>query len=180
MVLDHARRLHQRIHSGWTDKAEPKFLHGLTKRFGLFACSFPFKVLFVGLGFLGGIGPHQLNQVNCIVCDNSRVIDCRDDLGSVSYDALVLKQLAHLTFVKSGNFVRFEVIERLPKTLAPFENGYPAQPCLKALQADSFEERYLIFSRGSPFGVVVVDVDLIVSNPAAALKAIRVNSSVHL
>ena len=84
-----------------------------------------------------------------------RIIPCSKDLLSVPNEPFVAEQFFQFTIGHLSDLDRVELIEANSEVLSFFENGDPAQPCLKGLQEQHFEHFLIIMDRNAPFHVVV-------------------------
>ena len=97
----------------------------------------------------------------------ARVVDRRGDLAAVTHDARIGEQALHVTIVEAADHARVEAGERLTEVVALAQDGQPRQPGLEPLEAELLVEPVVVGDRPAPFGVVVRDVQRVVSAPPA-------------
>src|SRR5690349_23199846 len=83
-------------------------------------------------------------------------------------DAGVFQQALHVAPAKLCNDGGIEIPEGLSEVLALAENRDPAQPGLKALEADLLEQTAVVGDRPAPLVIVIPDVEVIFTRPPAA------------
>ena len=86
----------------------------------------------------------------------------------VADDAGILEQRVDFTFVVTGDFSRIEVVERLAIILPFVQDRLPAQARLGDVEHQKFEQLTIVVHGRTPFGVVVLDHQLVVTRPIAA------------
>jgi hypothetical protein len=90
----------------------------------------------------------------------------------VADDVGIREQALHVLFGEVGDPVEVEVAEGGAKTLPLIEDGAPAQPGLKPLQAQFLEQAAVVTDRKAPFVVVIVGQLRHVAAPEAARLAV--------
>src|SRR5262249_23716760 len=71
--------------------------------------------------------------------------------------------------VEPRDGLRVEFRERLPVVLALAQDRDPGEAGLRALEQEEFEQLAVVVQRNAPLGVVVFDVERILSDPVASL-----------
>src|SRR5262249_28697748 len=178
VIVDHARRLHEGIDSGGTDKAKPLRL----QRFGD--------------GFRGGrLGRHRLeafvtvdlrtpvNEVpqECrqrrVVHEfqyRARIVDGGFNLEPIAHDPGVGHQPGNVFGAIAGDAFGGEAVERTPEIVALFQDRQPREASLEALPHELFKQAPVVWLRHTPFLVVVAGVNgLGDADPRTALKLRR-------
>ena len=97
----------------------------------------------------------------------------------MSNDAGILHQGPNLCLIKGSNFVQFEIFKCSSEFFPLFQNCQPAQACLETLEGNLLKQVALSGELPTPLVIVVVDVDLVVCDPAAALSVRRDDVPVH-
>jgi hypothetical protein len=78
------------------------------------------------------------------------------NLQPISYDILIRKQLTDFSLPIECNGGGVKVIEGSTVAAALFQDSFPAQACLHALQDEKLEESSIIMDRHTPFKIMIV------------------------
>jgi len=81
------------------------------------------------------------------------------DFLAIAYNAGIGKQCLPFVISISGNFISVEIVKGLAKIVPLFQNGGPAQSCLKTIQHDEFKQGSVIMNRYTPFFIVIRKTD---------------------
>ena len=84
-----------------------------------------------------------------------RIVPRGKYLLSVPNDPFVAEQFFQFPIGHLSDLDRIELFEANSEALSFFENGDPAQSCLKSLQEQHFEHLLIIMDRNAPFQIVV-------------------------
>ncbi len=84
-----------------------------------------------------------------------RIVPRGKDFLSVPNDPFVVEQFFQFPIGHLSDLDWVELFEENSEAPSFFENGDPAQPCLKGLQEQHFEHLLIIMDRNTPFHVVV-------------------------
>src|SRR5580692_1974 len=179
MVVDHADRLHERIHDGRSAELEaaPRQLLGdLARQRGL------------GRDLLGAaegicfrlaveVTPQQAREALFLVHDleiGARRAHGALDLQAVADDAGVLHQPFELRRRVAGDLLGLEAIEGAAEVLALAQDRDPGEAGLEAVQQQLLEQRAIVEFRHPPFGVMIGDVNRVLLRPGTTAQAVGV------
>src|SRR3989338_11611583 len=87
-----------------------------------------------------------------------RVGYCRMYLQAIAHDSRILQQRFYFTCVIAGNARRIEIIESGPVILAFAQDGYPAQPGLRAFENEKFKQGLIVVQWHPPFAVMIAAI----------------------
>ena len=165
MVVHQPHRLHEGVHRGGAHKGPASLFEVFGQCNGCGRCGQgtrhgPCELLGPVAG--GGLeAPHIVRQRAKFTPQLQHalgVVDGRGDLAPVAHDGRVLHQALHVMRVKCRHLLGVEVRKRSAKSLALVQDGDPAQPRLKAFQAQLFKEPPVVDHRKPPFLVVIAAV----------------------
>src|SRR5688572_11746583 len=88
-------------------------------------------------------------------------------------DARILQQALHVAGGEASDAPEIEAMERRPKILSLGQDGAPAQPGLKTLQAQLLEQAPIVPDRETPLRIVILEELRRRAAPAATGPAIR-------
>jgi hypothetical protein len=83
--------------------------------------------------------------------EGPRVRDGSVGFEPVSYDLGVYQKTGYVTLRVSGYFSGVKIVKGFSVAFPLFQNGRPAQPCLRALQNKKLKETPVIVNRNAPF-----------------------------
>ena len=84
-----------------------------------------------------------------------RVLNRSCDFQPVPNDAIVAQQPLHVSPAVAGDLFRAKSVKCLSVVLPLFQNGVPAEPCLRAFQNQELEEHSIVVYRNAPFLIVI-------------------------
>ena len=177
MVVDHARRLHERVHRRRADESEAAPLQLLRERRRLGRRSR--EIAHPGRpprARRRSEPPDEVRQALAELERGDGVPDRRLDLAAMADDRRVGEQPLDVVLVELGDALDREAGERLPKALALAEDRQPREPGLESLQREELEERVVAPLLATPLLVVVGAIERVVAAPAAASDSVRVDS----
>src|SRR5215467_8729620 len=163
VIIDHARRLHEGINRGGTDKAKAlrlqRFGNGL--RAGRLGRHRLKGFVAVDLGTPVKEGPQECRQMCAFreFQDRARIVDGGLDLESIAHDPGIGHQPGDVFGAVAGDALGGEAVECAPEILALFQDRQPRKAGLEALQDELFKERPVVWLRHTPFLVVVARVN---------------------
>jgi len=100
------------------------------------------------------------------------IVDDRLDLPTMPNDSRVEQETPNVVVGVLGNDFNVEFGERTTKVVALPQDGEPAQTRLKTLEADLFEETTVVVHGASPFSIVVLHVQRVVTTPPTPVAPI--------
>jgi hypothetical protein len=118
------------------------------------------------------VAPHQIGEGlrPAKVEQRAGVGDRRLDLAAVAHDAGIGQQAPDVRLAPGGDRLGVESLERRSEGLAFAQDGDPGEPRLEAVEDQLLPERPATAFRHAPFGVVVGDVEGIVTAPSAPAR----------
>jgi len=166
VIVDQAGGLHQGVDDGGADKAEAAFLQVLAPCRGLWGYG---RHLAVGLPLvadrraankLPGVGVEGAKFVLHFQ-KGLRVGNGRGDFQAVTDDPGIGQKLPHSFGIEQRDFSGVKPAENFTVTLALFQDGIPAEACLRAFESQEFEPEAFVVNGNAPLFVVVGDVQRI-------------------
>ena len=173
MVVHHTDGLHVGIDDGRTDEGESSILQ-------VRAESLRFRrhrrYLVHGFPFIeNGFSSNELPDVGIETAKlllhfqkSLRIVDGGTDLELVADDRRILQQALIIRLCELGNPGRLKICKCLPVARAPFQDGRPAKPCLRAFQHQKLEMGAVVVHRHTPF-LIMIGVELLILRPLASL-----------
>jgi hypothetical protein len=175
VIVDQTHGLHEGIHRGRAHKTPAAFFQvfGQAMEAGEVGMAFTASCVMRAGRILASGSSRQtkaaqrtkfFSQLDHALC----VVDGRGDLSRMPHDAGIVDQPLDVARVKAGHLLGFKVGKGAAKGLAFVQNSQPAQPCLKAFEADFLEQPAFVVHRETPFVVVVVAIEGRCLAPGAA------------
>jgi hypothetical protein len=177
VIVDHAAGLHEGVADRGADEVEALLAQRLGHGFAFRRLG---RHLLQAFGIaLQGLAADELPKPGgegALAPDNPqirlRVLHAGGDLGPVAHQALVLHQLGLPGGRVAGDLDRIETVIGLAIVLALAQHGDPGEACLAAFQNQKLEQGAIVAQFDAPFAIVIVDIERIVAQPAAARLAI--------
>src|SRR5262245_34103161 len=156
VIVNEAHRLHEGVHGGRTHELPAALLQVFRERdrFRRGRCAL------WRAGPLRLVAPDERRQ-RAVTADELAsalcVVDDRLDLAAVADDARVREQAGHVASSEASDAFDVEASKRGAEALALGQDGAPAEPGLKPLEAQLLEQPLVITDRETPLGVVVLE-----------------------
>src|SRR5690242_8227144 len=177
MVVDHADRLHERVHDGRPaelEAARREFLrHFLRQR--RFRRHLRAAAEAVDFRLAVEKSPQQLRETRPLLHHFEIGAGGEDrafDLEPIAHDAFVGHERSDLALVVTRDDFRPEAVERAAEVFALAQDGDPRQAGLEAVEHELLIKRAVAIVGHAPFVVAIGDVERVEPGPRAALTAV--------